>query len=310
MSEPRDAPTNTPMSRPTGRPTSRPTSPGTGLSGRAARAAEPAARFADLLAAEWIKMRSLRSTYWVLALSALVAIAVNVNAVHSDLPYIDQPRPPLDGLPPYTYDPLFHGLGGIAIAVMALAAASFGAIGVFGEYTTGTIRTTFAAVPDRRAVIAAKVTLVAALTLLLGALVSVTSFLGINAMLASRHVGLSIHDPGCLRAVAAYALVVPVCALIGMAFGAVLRHATASIVAVVGVLLILPMLFGGERYRFLKEIGNHLPLTAQARLSLNPESSTTLGAHPGTITGSWIALAAWALLSVAVTVTVVRRRDV
>lgn len=277
---------------------------------RGRAAVEPAAGFADLLAAEWIKMRSLRSTYWVLVLSAVVAIAVNVNGVHSDLPYIDKPRPPFPGEPSYRYDPLFHGLSSIAADVMALAAASVGAITVFGEYTTGMIRTTFAAVPDRRAVITAKVVLVSVITLALGPIVSVTSFLTINAMLASRHVGLSIHDPGCLRAVAAYALVVPVCALIGMAFGAVLRHATASIVAVVGVLFIVPLLFGGDRYRFLKEIGNHLPLAAQARLALNPESSTSLGAHPGTITGSWTALAAWALVSVIVAVTVVRRRDV
>ncbi|MER5760521.1 ABC transporter permease [Streptomyces sp. NPDC002082] len=275
------------------------------------RAAEPeAAGFTDLLAAEWIKMRSLRSTYWVLVLSAVVAIAINVNAVHSDLPYIDQPHPPIPGEPPYVYDPLFHGLNGIASSVMTLAAASFGAITVFGEYATGMIRTTFAAVPDRRAVITAKVVLVAAVTLLLGAVVSVASFFTVNAMLASRHVGLSIHDPGCLRAVTAYALVVPVCALIGMAFGAVLRHATASIVAVVGMLFILPLLFGGDRYRALKEIGNHLPLAAQGRLALNPDSYTSLGAHPGTVTGSWIALGAWALVSVIVAVTVVRRRDV
>ncbi|MER5481627.1 ABC transporter permease [Streptomyces sp. NPDC002812] len=282
----------------------------TPLAPSGARQFERAAGFTDLLATEWIKMRSLRSTYWVLVLSAVVAIAINVNAVHSDLPYIDQPHPPIPGEPPYVYDPLFHGLNGIAASVMTLAAASFGAITVFGEYATGMIRTTFAAVPDRRAVITAKVVLVAAVTLLLGAVVSVASFFTVNAMLSSRHVGLSIHDPGCLRAVLAYALAVPVCALIGMAFGAVLRHATASIVAVVGMLLLLPLLFGGDRYRVLREIGNHLPLTAQARLTLNPDSYTSLGAHPGTVTGSWIALGAWALVSVIVAVTVVRRRDV
>lgn len=286
------------------------TSPGTGRAGRAGRPAASAAGFGDLLAAEWIKMRSLRSTYWVLALSAVVAVAANVNGVHSDLPYIDRPRSPLPGMPVYAYDPLFHGLGSIAIAVMALAAASFGAITVFGEYSTGMIRTTFAAVPDRRAVITAKVALVAGVSLVLGAVVSAASFFTTNAMLASRHVGLSIRDPGCLRAVAAYALVVPVCALIGMAFGSVLRHATASIVAVVATLFILPMLFGGDRYRFLKEIGNHLPLAAQTRLALRPGSSTILGAHPGTIAGSWTALAVWAVVSVAVCVVVVRRRDV
>jgi hypothetical protein len=274
------------------------------------RAAEPAPRFADLLAAEWIKMRSLRSTYWVLALSAVVAIAINVNAVHSDLLYIDRPHPVVPGSPPFKYDPLWHGLNSIAADLMALAAASFGGITVFGEYGTGMIRTTLAAVPDRRAVITAKVTVVTAITLVLGVIVSTTSFFTTNAMLASRHVGLSINDPGCLRAVAAYALTVPVCALIGMAFGAVLRHATASIVAVVGLLFIVPLLFGGDRYKLLKEIGDYLPLHAESRLTLNPNSYTDLGKYPGTITGSWIALAAWALVSVIVAVIVVRRRDV
>ncbi|MEU7042865.1 ABC transporter permease [Streptomyces varsoviensis] len=264
----------------------------------------------DLLAAEWIKMRSLRSTYWVLALSVVVAIAINVNAVHSDLPYIDRPHPVAPGLPPFKYDPLWHGLNAIAADLMALAAASFGGITVFGEYGTGMIRTTFAAVPDRRAVITAKVTVVTAITLVLGVIVSTTSFFTTNAMLASRHVGLSINDPGCLRAVLAYGLIVPVCALIGMAFGAVLRHATASIVAVVGLLFIVPMLFGGDRYKLLKEIGDYLPLHAESRLTLNPNSYTDLGKYPGTITGSWIALAAWALVSVIVAVVVVRRRDV
>ncbi|MFF3510020.1 ABC transporter permease [Streptomyces sp. NPDC002573] len=274
------------------------------------RAAEPAPRFVDLLTAEWIKMRSLRSTYWVLALSSLVAIAVKVNAVHSDLTYIDHPHPAIPGLPTYKYDPLWHGLNAIAADLTALAAASFGGIAVFGEYGTGMIRTTLAAVPDRRAVITAKVTVVTAITLVLGVIVSTTSFFTTNAMLASRHIGLSINDPGCLRAVAAYALIVPVCALIGMAFGAVLRHATASIVAVVGLLFIVPLLFGGDRYKLLKKIGNYLPLHAESRLTLNPNSYTSLGKYPGTITGSWIALAAWTLVSMIVAVVVVRRRDV
>ncbi|TKA12220.1 ABC transporter permease subunit [Actinacidiphila oryziradicis] len=272
--------------------------------------AELPARFADLLAAEWIKLRSLRSTYWVLVLSALAAIAININAVHSDFPYIDHPHPAQPGFLPYKYDPLWHGLNSIAAYLMALAAASIGAITVFGEYATGMIRTTLAAVPDRRAMVAAKVTVVSAVTLVLGVLVSTTSFFTTNAMLASRHVGLSINDPGCLRAVAAYALIVPVCALIGMAFGAVLRHATASIVGVVGLLFVVPLLFGGDRYKLLRQIGNCLPLVAEGRLTVNPNSYTTMGKYPPSITGSWIVLGAWALVSVVVAVVVVRRRDV
>ncbi|MFI2611694.1 ABC transporter permease [Kitasatospora sp. NPDC018619] len=272
--------------------------------------AEPAPRFRDLLAAEWIKLRSLRSTSWVLALASLAAVVVNLNAVHTDLPYIDHPPAPVPGRPPYVYDPLFHGLGSIAGDVMAVAAGSLGAITVFGEYTTGLVRTTFAAVPDRRGVVAAKVLLVGGITALAGLVVSAASFFGTNAMLASRHVGLSVTDEGCLRAVLAYAAVVPVCALLGMALGAVLRHATASIVSLVMLLLVLPMMFGGDRYRWLKEIGTHLPTATVQRLVLNPNSSATMGKYAPSVLDSWITMGVWGAVSVVVTVVVVRRRDV
>ncbi|MFJ2865416.1 ABC transporter permease subunit [Kitasatospora sp. NPDC087314] len=274
------------------------------------RPADPRPRFADLLAAEWIKLRSLRSTYWVLALASLAAIAINLNAVHTDLTYIDHPPAPVPGFPPYRYDPLYHGLNSISAALMAVAAGSLGAITVFGEYTTGMIRTTFAAVPDRRGVAAAKVVLIAGLTSLAGAVVSAASFFGSNAMLASRHVGLSLTDEGCLGAVLGYAAIVPVCALIGMALGALLRHATASIVSLVMLLLIVPMMFGGDRYRLLKEIGNHLPLAAEVRLTFNPNSSTTMGKYAPSVLDSWITLGAWAAVALTVTVVLMRRRDV
>jgi ABC-2 type transport system permease protein len=277
----------------------------------AARTAELPARFLDLLAAEWINLRSLRSTYWVLVLSALVGVGINVNAVRSDLPYIDRPHPP-EGPhgTPWIYDPLFHGLSDISGYLVMLAAASIGAITVFGEYATGMVRTTFSAVPDRNAVMAAKVVVITTVTLVLGTVVATGSFFLTNAMLASRHVGLSINDPGCLRAVAAYALIIPVCALIGIAFGAVTRHATASIVGIVALLFIVPLLFGGDRYKILSEIGHCLPVSAMERLIVNPNSHTTFGKYPPSITESWIVLAAWAVASVVIAVVVVRRRDV
>lgn len=275
-----------------------------------ARVAETPARFTDLLAAEWIKMRSLRSTYGVLVVGALVAIVVNVNAVRSDLPYIDQAQPARPGMPPFRYDPLFHGLNGISIYLMMLAAASVGAISIFGEYATGMVRTTFAAVPSRGSVMAAKLTVVTAVTLVLGVVVSATSFFATNAMLASRHAGLSITDPGCLRAVTAYALIVPVTAVIGIAFGAVIRHATASIVALVTLLFIAPLMFGGDRYKLLKEIGHCMPVAAVDRLKENPHGFGDPGKYPATISGSWIVLGAWVVVSVVVAIVVVRRRDV
>ncbi|MDH6579001.1 ABC transporter permease [Kitasatospora sp. MAP5-34] len=275
-----------------------------------ARNAEPRPRFFDLCAAEWIKVRSLRSTSWVLTLSVLGVIAINVNAVHSDFPYIDGPHPRMPGWPPYHYDALFHGLGMIPADLFMITTGSIGAITLFGEYASGMIRTTFAAVPDRRSVVAAKVTVVTALMLVAGTIASTGSFFLTNAMLASRHVGLSISDPGCLGAVAAYALIAPVSALVGIGLGAAIRHATATIVALVGTLLLVPLLFQGDRFRWVKEIGNALPKSALERLTYNPDSNSVLGKYPPSITESWIVFGGWSLVAVIVAIAVVNRRDV
>lgn len=57
-------------------------------------AAESRARFRDLVAAEWIKLWSLRSTYWVLGLGALVVIGINVNSAQSNADRLAHLPPP------------------------------------------------------------------------------------------------------------------------------------------------------------------------------------------------------------------------
>ncbi|MER5931701.1 ABC transporter permease [Streptomyces sp. NPDC002054] len=276
------------------------------------------ARFRQLLAAEWIKLWSLRSTSWVLGLGALTVIGINVNSAASNADRLAnqiQPPPGTPGppgrpqLPEYLFDPLHTAFVDPAWQLCMVIAAAVGAIAVFGEYTSGLIRTTFAAVPDRRAVVAAKVTVVSAVMLALGALVSGASF-GLTQMLLRDHGGLSLGDPGALRAVAAAALMAPLSALVGMAVGAAVRHAAGSIVAVIALLLLIPALFQGDRYRWVKEIGNAMPLSAWRRLVTNPERANGLGKYPLTVGEAWIVYGAWAAAAVTIAVLVVRRRDV
>ncbi|MGA5066711.1 ABC transporter permease [Streptomyces exfoliatus] len=272
-------------------------------------------RFRHLLAAEWIKLWSLRSASWVLGVGALTVIGINVNSAASNADRLahqaQPPEPPMGGAdrPEFLFDPLHTAFVDPAWQLFMIIAAAVGAIVVFGEYTSGLIRTTFAAVPDRRAVIAAKVTVVSAVMLALGTLVSGTSF-GVTQMLLREHGGLSLGDPGALRAVVAGALLAPLCALVGMAVGAAVRHAAGSVVTVVGLLLLLPALFQGDRYRWVKEIGNAMPLSAWQRLVTNPERAHDLGRYPLTVTEAWIVYGAWTAAAVAVAVLVVRRRDV
>jgi ABC-2 type transport system permease protein len=274
---------------------------------------EPKARFFDLCASEWIKLRSLRSTYWVLAFAVLATIFINLNGVRSSLQYIDppaNPRPMMPGEKPWVYDPLWRSLSSISGQLLMLAGASFGALAVFGEYSTGLIRTTFAAVPARRGVVSAKIAMVALITTLLGFLVALVSFVGGQAIVKSHHVGMALHDPGAFRAIAGYALVMPVAALVGMMFGAVIRHATGTIVAVVAALFFLPAMFGGDRYRWVKEVSKLFPSSAEGRLTFWSHSNGNMGKWPPSLTHAWLVYLGWTVLSIVVTILVVKKRDV
>ncbi|MFP3991429.1 ABC transporter permease [Streptomyces sp. E11-3] len=269
--------------------------------------AEPRARFRDLVAAEWIKLWSLRSTFWVLGVGALVVLSINVNSADSNRRFQSKQTSPPD--PDRMFDPMATAFVDPAYSILIIVAGSVGALFVFGEYTSGLIRTTFAAVPGRCAVMAAKVAVVAPVMLALGACVSAASF-GVTQAVLREHGGLSIGDPGALRAVVASALLAPLSALVGMAIGAVLRHAASTVVGLVGVLLLLPMLLRGDRYRWVAELGNAMPVTAWEVLVRNPAVDYDLGRYPGSATEAWAVFAVWPLAAVVVVLAVVHRRDV
>jgi ABC-2 type transport system permease protein len=271
----------------------------------AATAAEPRARFRDLLAAEWIKLWSLRSTSWVFALSALAIIALNANAAIAD--YANWP-----GYSARTRA-LFEPGGAMqdaftrnACLVLMLAAASIGAIMIVSEYSTGLIRTTFAAVPARRSVVAAKMAIATGVFLVFGAIVSVISFGVTQAILSGRHIGLSIGDPGVLRVLAASALFAPVCALIGIGIGALIRHTATTMVAITVVLLLVPF-FVSDHRRWTADIDHAMPYSAWQRLvELHAFGPAW---HGATITGSWTVFAVWPLVAAIIAMAVVQRRD-
>ncbi|TGB11045.1 ABC transporter permease subunit [Streptomyces sp. MZ04] len=266
------------------------------------------ARLHDLIAAEWIKLWSLRSTAWILGLGAPVVIGINVNSALSNADLLErQSAISPDGA--FRIDPMHAAFVDPAFQILVVIATSVGAISVFGEYTSGLIRTTFAAVPDRRAVLVAKVAVITAVMTVLGAIVAAASFGATQAVLSDT-IGLPISAPGALRAVLASALLAPLSALVGMALGAVIRHAAGTVAASLVTLLLLPSLFAGETYRWVKEIGNAMPLSAWQALVENPAMDYPAGRYPVTITEAWAVFAVWPLVAAAVAVVVVHRRDV
>jgi ABC-2 type transport system permease protein len=259
------------------------------------------ARRSDLLTAEWIKLRSLRSNRWVLGLGAVAAVGFNLNGALAD--YRDLGT--ATAAQRAGFDPLNAAFGNSACLVLMLVAASVGALSVVGEYGSGLIRTTFTAVPARRRVLAAKIITVGTATLGLGTVVTTVSFWSTQAILAGRHSGYSIAQPGALRAAAASTLLAPVCALVGIGAGAVIRHTAGTIVATVAVLELLPQLFTSHEYRWIVDARNAMPHMAWERLITPGHVSSELP----TIAGSWTVYLLWPLICAAIALVIVGYRD-
>ncbi|MFC1401703.1 MULTISPECIES: ABC transporter permease [Streptacidiphilus] len=273
-------------------------------------AGEPPARFRDLLAAEWLKLWTLRSTWWAIGLSGLALVAMNANGALAD--YNNWPHYSRSiraaFVPGWSLGDAFSNNTGICLL---LAAGCIGAITVAGEYSTGLIRVTFAAVPARRSLLAAKITVVAAVMTAYGLVVAGTSFWITQAILSGRHAGISVSYPGAVRFVLVSALLAPVSALVGMGLGALIRHSATTMVTVVVLLLLVPNLLT-DNHRWEADLNHALVLRAWQRLKdVGPEylPPGTPGYHLATVAGSWTVYAVWPLVAVVVALTVVHRRD-
>ncbi|WP_372343337.1 ABC transporter permease [Streptomyces sp. KL116D] len=268
-------------------------------------AATGRARFGDLLAAEWIKIRSLRSTPWVLALVTLTVLTSAALAAYGD--YRNYPHYSGRDQREHVWS-LGDAFPAEGYLTLMLAAGSVGAIVVVSEYGSGLIRTTTVAVPARRAVLLAKAVVTALLWTGVGLVCALGSFAVSQGILAGRDAAVPLTDAGALRAVAASALLAPVCALIGFGLGALVRHGATTMVGTAFTLLMLPVFFS-SREPWVQRIDHLMVQSAWQRLvtlyGWGPE------AYGGaTVAGAWTVFAVWPLVAVALALLVVRHRDV
>ena len=185
--------------------------------------------FPNVLRSEWTKLRSVRSTYWTAALAGLATVVLGVLLCirwHHDLSVH-----PGDLV---GFDAPLTSLNGIYLAQVAVGA--LGVLVISSEYGTGMIRATFGAVPQRRAVLAAKAIVFATCTFVAGEILSFLTFGVGQAILGSAHGGVSLGDPGALRAVFGGGLYLTAVGLLGFGLGALIRHTAGALSAFFGLL--------------------------------------------------------------------------
>ncbi|MFD4767379.1 ABC transporter permease [Streptomyces niveus] len=191
---------------------------------------------------------------------------------------------------------------------LMLVAGSVGALTVVSEYSSGLINTTTVAVPARGAVVLAKAVVTAALWTAVGTLISTGRFLISQAILNGQQAGVPLTHPGVLRALVASALPAPVWALIGLGFGALIRHSATTMVTSAFTLLMLPIF--SQSARWSAAVNHAMPVTAWKRLVQNWAPDPHFLAYSATVPGSWAVYAIWPLIAVVLATVVVRHRDV
>ncbi len=191
-----------------------------------------------VLASEWTKLRSVRSTYWTLFAAAVTTIGL--SAIVCGV-YVAQ-YATMTAKSRAGFDPASFSLIGGVLAQLAIAV--LGVMVITGEYGSGTIHTTFAAVPQRLTVLGAKAAVFAAVTLVVTTVASFIAFFIGQGILSAKGIGIGIADPGALRAVVGTGLYLAVLGLLALGLGTLIRKTAGSITAIFGIIFVLPVVFG------------------------------------------------------------------
>ena len=256
--------------------------------------------------AEWIKLRSVRSTWY--SLLATVVIIVGLGTLFSALRAhrFNQDNP---GLRPRGFggeiglDPTLVSLRGVFLAQLAIGV--LGVLVITGEYSTGMIRSSLAAVPRRTPVLLAKALVFGFTALIVTGISALSAFLLGQLALRSTHLQASLSTPGAARAIVGAGLYLTLIGLLGVGLGFLIRNTAGAIATLVGVLLVLPLLANALPTPYSTDVSKYLPLNAGTQiLATSNYDSTMLGPWAGMGITALYALAA--LLAGAY---VLKRRD-
>jgi ABC-type transport system involved in multi-copper enzyme maturation permease subunit len=250
-----------------------------------------------VLRSEWTKLRSVPSTAW--SLLATVALVAGIGVLYS---LVRVTRPPRDPAALAAFDPTAVSLSGVQLAQLAVGV--LGVLVVTGEYATGTVRSSFAAVPRRLPVLWAKAVTLGAATLVLCVPASFAAFLAGQSILSAERLDIGLGAPGVARAVLGAALYLTAVGLLGLGLGALLRSTAGAVAALFGALFGLQLLVSMAPEPWAERITRFLPGPAGVAVTFAQPDPSSLEPWAGlAVCCGWIAVllavAAWRL----------RRRD-
>jgi ABC-type transport system involved in multi-copper enzyme maturation permease subunit len=242
---------------------------------------------------EWIKWRSLRSTWAVLGAAVVGMLAVGL-VVGYNTRHLTGNQDANDLASSASLQGYFLG---------QLLIGALGVLFVSSEFSTGMIRSTFAAVPKRVPVLWAKLAVFFVITAVVMTVITVITFLAAQAVISQSRAGFSLSDPGVWRIVLGTSLYMVLVGVIGGMIGWLVRSTPGSLVSFFALLFVVPellTLFGSAG----KHIAQFLPSQAGEAFTVTQPESPHLSPGVGVLV-----LCAWAVVAIAAAVVSLRRRD-
>ncbi len=248
---------------------------------------------------EWTKLTSVRSTVWSLLVTIVIVVGLGALFCAARVSRWDH----LDPGERLRFDPAGFSLNGLFLAQLAVGV--LGVLVMSSEYSTGQIRATLGAIPQRRLMLAAKTLVFALVVLVTGLVACVAAFAIGQAIFTAKNAGVSLTDPGVLRAVVGGALYLAAIGLMGVGLAAILRRTAGAIATLVGLLLVLPILVNFLPSPWNDDIAKYLPGEAGGSIfHIVQRSSASLSPWPG-----FAVLCAYAALALVVGAVLLDRRD-
>jgi ABC-2 type transport system permease protein len=250
--------------------------------------------FGAVVRSEWIKLSSVRSTWWTLAAMVTLGAGLTTLICWGNAEWLASSEA--------DESPGSFITWGMMIA--QITAVVLGALSVTTEYGTGMIRTSLAAVPQRGRVLAAKALVLSAVLFVVGTMTAFLGYFGGNYFLDREGIGLALEGD-VLRAMWGSGVYMAGLGLFAAAAGFVFRHTAATISIVIGLVFVvgnMVMLVPGDFGLWLERLmpGNAGSMLATP-VSFNPN---LLDVGP-----SFAVFAAELGLLALAAATLLRRRD-
>jgi len=266
----------------------------------AARSSAPSApyrvNFIRVVRSEAIKLFSLRSTWWSLGVTVLLAVGISflVAVLTNSVPEEFRGQVPVNPMSAVT----------APLQFTMLVAGILGAMAITGEYSTGMIRSSLTAEPRRGAVLLAKALVVAVTLMAVTVVTSLLSILVVTPLYSGD--GFAWDDAELTWIPLAFTIIaMATFALLGLGWGFLIRSGAGAIAATVGILFVLPIVMslfaiGGESWQWLIDLYDYLPSSAAAGLTTDPSADTLRNV---------IVLLTWPVAALLGGWTVLRARD-